>query len=130
MKYKEFRMLIFSIIFFFVIAITCIYFALDHNRSKVIVGVILSFVVLMMLTTKYNMRIFNDSMLIYEYKIIGILPAMIDYKDVQEIELVSKHKVRVRHRGTTMLYILDANSFYEEVMENINEYRKSVMIEK
>ena len=126
MKYKEFRMLIFSIIFFFVIGGVCVYFALDHNRSKVIIAVILSFVVLMMLTTKYNMKIFNDSMLVYEFKGIGILPALIDYKDVKEIKLVSKHKVKIKHKGISTLYILDAESFYEEVMENIEEYKKSV----
>lgn len=126
MKYKEFRMLIFSIIFFFVIGGVCVYFALDHNRSKVIIGVILSFVVLMMLTTKYNMKIFNDSMLVYEFKGIGILPALIDYKDVKEIKLVSKHKVKIKHKGISTLYILDAESFYEEVMENIEEHKKSV----
>ncbi|MFQ7171834.1 MAG: hypothetical protein ACLRQF_06945 [Thomasclavelia ramosa] len=49
-----------------------------------IIGVILSFVVLMMLTTKYNMKIFNDSMPVYEFKGIGILPALIDYKDVKK----------------------------------------------
>ena len=128
MKYKEFRMLIFSIIFFFVIGGVCVYFALDHNRSKVIIGVILSFVVLMMLTTKYNMKIFNDSMLVYEFKGIGILPALIDYKDVKEIKLVSKHKVKIKHKGISTLYILDAESFYEEVMENIEEYKKSAFI--
>ena len=104
-KYKEFRMLIFSIIFFFVIGGVCVYFALDHNRSKVIIGVILSFVVLMMLTTKYNMKIFNDSMLVYEFKGIGILPALIDYKDVKEIKLVSKHKVKIKHKAINEHFI-------------------------
>ena len=80
----------------------------------------------MMLTTKYNMKIFNDSMLVYEFKGIGILPALIDYKDVKEIKLVSKHKVKIKHKGISTLYILDAESFYEEVMENIEEYKKSV----
>ena len=126
MKYKEFRMLIFSIVFFFVIAGVCIYFALEHNRSKVIIGIILSFVILMMLTTKYNMKIFNDSMLIYEFKAIGIMPALVDYKNIEEVTLVSKHKVKVKHRSLSKLYILDAKSFYEELMENIEEYKKSV----
>lgn len=126
MKYKEFRMLIFSIVFFFVIAGVCIYFALDHNRSKVIIGIILSFVILMMLTTKYNMKIFNDSMLIYEFKVIGIMPALVDYKNIKEVTLVSKHKVKVKHRSLSTLYILDAKSFYEELMENIEAYKKSV----
>ena len=65
-------------------------------------------------------------MLVYEFKGIGILPALIDYKDVKEIKLVSKHKVKIKHKGISTLYILDAESFYEEVMENIEEYKKSV----
>ena len=58
--------------------------------------------------------------------LIHILPALIDYKDVKEIKLVSKHKVKIKHKGISTLYILDAESFYEEVMENIEEYKKSV----
>ena len=126
MKYKEFRMLIFSIVFFFVIVGVCIYFALDHNRSKVIIGVILSYVVLMMLTTKYNMKIFNDSMLIYEFKGIGIMPALVDYKNIKDVTLISKHKVKIKHRGTSTLYILDAEAFYEELLENIKEYKDTI----
>ena len=126
MKYKEFRMLIFSIVFFFVIVGVCIYFALDHNRSKVIIGVILSFVVLMMLTTKYNMKIFNDYMLIYEFKGIGIMPALVDYKNIKDVTLISKHKVKIKHRGTSTLYILDAEAFYEELLENIKEYKDTI----
>ena len=126
MKYKEFRMLIFSIVFFFVLIGVCIYFALDHNRSKVIIGVILSFVILMMLTTKYNMKIFNDSILIYEFKGIGIMPALVDYENIKEVTLISKHRVKIKHKGASMLYILDAESFYEELIENMKEYKKSV----
>lgn len=119
-------MLIFSIVFFFVITGVCIYFALDHNRSKVIIGVILSFVILMMLTTKYNMKIFNDSILIYEFKGIGIMPALVDYENIKEVTLISKHRVKIKHKGASMLYILDAESFYEELIENMKEYKKSV----
>ena len=126
MKYKEFRMLIFSIVFFFVIVGVCIYFALDHNRSKVIIGVILSFVVLMMLTTKYNMKIFNDSVLIYEFKGIGIMPALVDYKNIKDVTLISKHKVKIKHKGISTLYILDAETFYEELLENIKEYENMI----
>ncbi|WP_027090739.1 hypothetical protein [Thomasclavelia saccharogumia] len=126
MKYKEFRMLIFSVVFFFVIIGVCIYFALDHNRSKVIIGVILSFVVLMMLTTKYNMKIFNDSVLIYEFKGIGIMPALVDYKNIKDVTLISKHKVKIKHKGISTLYILDAETFYEELLENIKEYENMI----
>lgn len=126
MKYKEFRMLIFSIVLFFVVIGISIYFALIHNQSKVIIGIILSFVVIMMLTTKYNMRIFNDSVMIYEFKGIGILPALIDYRDIKEVKLISKHKVKIKHRGTSVLYILKADEFYDELLENINEYKKTI----
>ena len=94
MKYKEFRMIIFSIIMFVLISGACVYFAIDHNKSKVIIGLILLFVLLSIITTKYNMKIFNDSMMIYEYKGIGILPALVDYKDIKDVELISKHKIK------------------------------------
>lgn len=125
MKYKEFRMLIFSIIMFFVVIAICIYFALDHNRSKVIIGLILSFVVLTMITTKYNMKIFNDSILIYEFKGIGILPSLIDYHDIKNIELVNKHKIKIKHCTTSTLYILSANDFYNELVVTMEQYKNN-----
>lgn len=121
MKYKEFRMLIFLSLFFFVITGACIYFAIQHNNTKVIVGIILSFTVLMLLIGKYNMKIFNDSILIYELKIIGILPSLIEYQDIKEIELLSKHKIRITHKNISNIYVLDAKSFYEEVSTAYNK---------
>lgn len=126
MKYKEFRMLIFLSLFFFVITGACIYFAIQHNNTKVIVGIILSFTVLMLLIGKYNMKIFNDSMMIYEYKGIGILPALIDYKDIKDVELISKHKIKVKHRSVSTLYILNAQEFYNELIERMNEYNNQM----
>ena len=127
MKYKDFRMLIFSIIFFLAVSGACVYFALDNNRTKVIIGIILAFTLLIILTTKYNMKIFNDSTLIYEFKGIGILPALIEYKDIKGVTLLGKHKLKIKHRGQSTLYILNAEAFYEELMENINEYKKGAI---
>ena len=126
MKYKEFRMIIFSIIMFVLISGACVYFAIDLNKSKVIIGLILLFVLLSIITTKYNMKIFNDSMMIYEYKGIGILPALIDYKDIKDVELISKHKIKIKHRTSSTLYILNAQEFYNELMERMNEYKDQI----
>ena len=121
MKYKEFRMLIFSIIFFLAVSGACVYFSLDN------IGIILAFTLLIILTTKYNLKIFNDSTLIYEFKGIGILPALIEYKDIKDVTLLGKHKLKIKHRGQSTLYILNAEAFYEELMENINEYKKGAI---
>ena len=126
MKYKEFRMIFFLACMFVLITGACIFFALDHNKSKVIIGLILLFVLLSMIVTKYNMKIFNDSMMIYEYKGIGILPALIDYKDIKDVELISKHKITVKHRSVSTLYILNAQEFYNELIEKMNEYNNQM----
>lgn len=126
MKYKEFRMIIFSIIMFVLISGACVYFAIVHNKSKVIIGLILLFVLLSIITTKYNMKIFNDSMMIYEYKGIGILPALVDYKDIKDVELISKHKIKIKHRTSSTLYILNAQEFYNELIERMNEYKDQI----
>ena len=126
MKYKEFRMIIFSIIMFVLISGAGVYYAIDHNKSKVIIGLILLFVLLSIITTKYNMKIFNDSMMIYEYKGIGILPALVDYKDIKDVELISKHKIKIKHRTSSTLYILNAQEFYNELIERINEYKDQI----
>ncbi|MBS5588460.1 MAG: hypothetical protein KHX14_06540 [[Clostridium] spiroforme] len=126
MKYKEFRMIFFLACMFVLITGACIFFALDHNKSKVIIGLILLFVLLSMIVTKYNMKIFNDSMMIYEYKGIGILPALIDYKDIKDVELISKHKIKVKHRSVSTLYILNAQEFYNELIEKMNEYNNQM----
>ena len=72
------------------------------------------------------MKIFNDSMMIYEYKGIGILPALVDYKDIKDVELISKHKIKIKHRTSSTLYILNAQEFYNELIERINEYKDQI----
>lgn len=54
------------------------------------------------------------------------MPALVDYENIKEVTLISKHRVNIKHKGASMLYILDAESFYEELIENMKEYKKSV----
>ncbi len=128
MKYKEYRMFIFTIVFFIAIVIACFYFAMNNNMTKVIIGVILSLTIIIILSARYNMKIDKDFVLVYEFKGIGILPAIVDFKDIKEIELVSKHRLKLQHKNKSMLYLKDANSFYQELNQAIEEYKKSVVL--
>lgn len=126
MKYKEYRMFLFSIIFFLAVVMACIYFAISGNQSKVIIGAVLAGVILILFGSRFNMKIFNDSVMIYEYKIIGVLPGLIEFKNIKEVKLLSKHRLKIKHKGVSVVYLFNAEAFYEELLEYIDEYKKSV----
>ena len=54
------------------------------------------------------------------------MPALVDYKNIKDVTLISKHKVKIKHKGISTLYILDAETFYEELLENIKEYENMI----
>lgn len=123
MKYKDLRMLIITGLLNVVVVAMMIYFAIDHNMKKMIIGLVIFFILIMMTLTKFNSHIFYDSMLVYEYKGIAILPKMIEYKDINQYELLSKHKLRIQHKGNTTLYLVDAEAFKKELDEKYLEYK-------
>ncbi|MEE3309513.1 MAG: hypothetical protein VZR57_10250, partial [Sharpea azabuensis] len=57
----------------------------------------------------YNVT-FDDSYLVtYEWKVIMLIPVLVEYKDIRSFEVVSKHRIKVGYLNrTTNLYVFNA----------------------
>lgn len=124
MKYKEYRILIITIIILIGVLGLSGYFIAVHNFKKLIISATLIFSTMLLLLSRYNMKLFDTSMIVYELKIIGILPIYIDYKDVKDVELLSKHRIVINHEYKSKVYITNAKAFYDELLEKIDNAKK------
>ena len=59
-------------------------------------------------------------MIVYVWKIAAILPILIEYKDIQSIELKSKYHVLINHKYVSHIYVSDSKKFME-IYENIKK---------
>lgn len=124
MKFKEFRMLCINAVLLIIMIIGMFFL---FSEGQVLRGLLGSFILLLMVVItlgKYTLKVFDDSLLGYEYKGIGIMPILIGYKDIKEIELVSTHKIKVEHAHKTTLYVTNAAVFYQEVQEKMKTNKK------
>ena len=92
-KYKDLRMFVFSLFLIGLCVFSGVYFR--HDRMKLVVVLLLAFSVIPTLLIRYNASVFEDGMLIYTFRGIGILPQMIEFKDLTAYELISKHKLQL-----------------------------------
>lgn len=125
MKYKEMRMLVILILLIIVMLSGTVYFLVIKDLARTLIASLLSFITIMMLFTKYTMKVFNDSLLGYEFKGIGILPELIEFKDIKEYTLISKHSIDIEHGHKTRLHIVNASAFYQELDTSMKAYKNS-----
>ena len=108
-KYKDLRMFVFSLFLIGLCVFSGVYFR--HDRMKLVVVLLLAFSVIPTLLIRYNASVFEDGMLIYTFRGIGILPQMIEFKDLTAYELISKHKLQLGFKNKTKkIYLLDAKT--------------------
>lgn len=125
MKYKDIRMLVILILLITVMLSGTAYFLAIKDLARTVIASLLSFITVMMLFTKYTMKVFDDSILGYSFKGIGILPELIEFKDIKEYTLISKHRIDIIHNHKTRLHIVNANAFYQELDIKIKAYKNS-----
>ena len=122
-KYKDLRMFVFSLFLIGLCVFSGVYFR--HDRMKLVVLLLLAFSVIPTLLIRYNASVFEDGMLIYTFRGIGILPQMIEFKDLTAYELISKHKLQLGFKNKTKkIYLLDAKTFYQELDKKYQGYKK------
>lgn len=122
-KYKDLRMVFVSII----ITLLCIFAIIkfQHDRMKLIIVIMLSITILPTFVLRYHASIFDDSMIVYIFKGIGILPQLVNYQDLQDYELISKHVVKITFNNKTKkLYLINAKTFYQELDTKYKNYLK------
>ncbi|MCD7948764.1 MAG: hypothetical protein LUG12_00695 [Erysipelotrichaceae bacterium] len=116
-SFKEFRMTLVCAILFILCLALALYCGMNHQMRRLIIALVLSFIALMMLTTRFRMIFFDDGIMIYQWKIMTMLPSFIDYKDIESMEQLSKHRVLIRHHLDTVVYVFNSEAFIEAYMQ-------------
>ena len=107
-------MVLTSLIF---ISVNClvVYALINQNKMQIALGLILSFSSLLLLASRYKMAVFNDSVMVYEFKGLAILPVLIEFEKIESLELLGKHRLNINHGRTSKIYIVDAPRFHNEI---------------
>jgi hypothetical protein len=125
MKYKELRMLYILGIMFIIAIGGSTYFMMLGNFSKGLIALIFSFIIVIMILTKYKMHVKDTYAIVYIYYGITVLPMVISFKDIRDVSLVSRHKLKIQYLKTATVYIVDAISFYKELQEKLQLYKET-----
>ncbi len=83
--------------------------------------VVLSFVALTLLIGRYNIMIFDDSVILYEWKILAMLPINVEYKNIKSVEMKSNHHVVIRHKKKSHVYVFNALKFVESLEKEMKK---------
>ena len=121
-KYKDLRMVVISII----LVVLCVFCGIHfrYDRMKLIIVLLLALSVIPTLIVRFNASVFEDGMLIYTFRGIGILPQMIEFKDLTSYKLLSKHVLELQSQNKTQkIYLVNAIAFYKELDDQFTQYK-------
>ena len=110
-KFKEYRMFMVCLIIIAAFLGVAAYCGLEGHKTQMIGALMLSLIALFLLLLRYKMVLFDDVMMIYEWKVAAMLPTMIEYKDIQSIERKSKHHIVITHKHVSHIYVFDSDFF-------------------
>lgn len=119
-KFKEYRMFVICLILFICFVSMGVYSLVEGEKTKVIAMSLLSLIALGLLVGRYKIVLFDDAMIVYEWKIFAMLPLMIDYKDIEFIEKKSTHHLVIKHQKLTHIYVFNSDVFmktYDDLRE-------------
>lgn len=120
-KFKELRATIFCLILFLIFLLAGIYYLIMNMIPRMIAMMILGFIALLLLVGRFQLILFDDAMILYEWKFIAFVPIMVDYQDIQSIERKSKYHCIVHHQHKTQVYVFNSDQFikvYQELSSN------------
>lgn len=120
-RFKELRMFIFCIVLFLVCTSIALICFLNKEMTRAIIMVVLSFVALTLLIGRYNIMIFDDSVILYEWKILAMLPINVEYKNIKSVEMKSNHHVVIRHKKKSHVYVFNALKFVESLEKEMKK---------
>lgn len=119
-RYKDLRMLIVSVFITILCFAAMIYFI--DEKIKFLIVVFLFITTLPTMLLRYNAKVFQDSVMVYVFKGIAILPELINFSEIQDIKLVSKHKVEILHKKKARLYLVKGEQFFDELKSKYDQY--------
>jgi len=110
-RFKEYRMFIVCLMMFIAFIGIGVYSAMNGHKPQMIGAFMLALIALFLLLGRYKMVLFDDVMMIYEWKVAAMLPTIIEYKDIQSIEKKSKHHLVIHHTHESHVYVFDSDEF-------------------
>lgn len=119
-RYKDLRMLVVSVLITLLCVAAMIYFI--HEKIKFLIVIFLFITTLPTMLFRYNAKVFHDSVMVYVFKGIAILPELINYTDIKDITFISKHRVIIQHKKVSRLYLVNAKEFYDELNEKYQQF--------
>ena len=114
-RFKELRMFIFCIILFIIFTTIALICFINNDMKRAVIMLVLSFVALTLLLGRYNIMLFDDSVILYEWKILAMLPINVEYKNIKSVEMKSNHHVVIKHRKKSHVYVFNALKFVESL---------------
>ena len=124
-KFKEYRTFLLCLILFVFFMIFGIYAYIQKNIPQSIGGFLLGFIAFVLMSTRYKIVLFDDEMMIYEWKIAAFLPVLIPYQNIQSIQRKSKHHVMIQHQKTSHVYVFNSDQFidaYQSMTKEISTH--------
>ena len=124
-KFKEYRTFLLCLILFVFFMIFGIYAYMQKNIPQSIGGFLLGFIAFVLMSTRYKIVLFDDEMMIYEWKIAAFLPVLIPYQNIQSIQRKSKHHVMIQHQKSSHVYVFNSDQFidaYQSMTKEISTH--------
>lgn len=116
-KFKEYRMFILCLLILIAFVILGVVWFIQGRISLVIGALLLIGIDAILLFARYKIILFDDMMIIYEWKILAMLPTVIEYKDIQSIEKKSQHHLYIYHQKRSSIYVMNADEFIDAYQE-------------
>lgn len=119
-KFKEYRMFLVCTVIFIIFMILSGLWLFQQRITLVVGAFLLMAIDMILLVGRYKMILFDDMMIIYEWKILAMLPTGIEYKDIQSLEKKSKHHILIHHQRISSIYVMNADEFintYQALLE-------------
>lgn len=116
-KFKEYRMFILCLLILIAFVILGVIWFIQGRISLVIGALLLIGIDAILLFARYKIILFDDMMIIYEWKVFAMLPTVIEYKDIQSIEKKSQHQLYIYHQKRSSIYVMNADEFIDAYQE-------------
>ena len=98
---------------FIILMILSLYAFMQKALPQAIGCLLLSLIALLLMTARYKIILFDNEMMIYEWKVAAMLPTLIPYQNIQSIQKKSKHHIIVEHQKTSHIYVFNSDAFLE-----------------
>lgn len=120
MRFKELRGLPFGLLLGTIDTWLIIHFINNCNKTKLILAILLGGIVLVNLLTQYFVRLLDDCIMVYHFVGIFFLPTVIDFNQIEHVELKSKYHLLIQtNKGTNHIYVRKADVLYEALLKGV-----------